>query len=231
MEGGRNRFDDLTQQKPSRRERTVFSRDHYSCSCDLTSTCDAALERGSLDQHGRRACACTDGAGLCTLDCLVCEQKWLSSSFTARNNGRKSFRCSSSKTLRAMERRSAAIEYVCGALFPGPMVRFMVKHLTLIQCNPISPREGGDKALSKDVPPKLLIASCPPHIAGGFSPSAPDRPPAEAGILLCANRIFSKSHLEDTLAHEMIHWWDHCRFQVDWSNLRHHACSEVRSRD
>ena len=24
-------------------------------------------------------------------------------------------------------------------------------------------------------------------------------------------------------------WWDHCRFKVDWSDLRHHACSEIRA--
>ncbi|EDP41895.1 hypothetical protein MGL_3576 [Malassezia globosa CBS 7966] len=108
----------------------------------------------------------------------------------------------------------------------SPMVRFMVKHLTLIQCNPLSPRE--DSA-SQGTPPKLLIASCPPDIAGGFSPSPPERPTAESGILLCANRIFSKAHLEDTISHEMIHWWDHCRFKVDWGNLRHHACSEIRA--
>ncbi|WFC99509.1 Mitochondrial inner membrane protease atp23 [Malassezia yamatoensis] len=107
----------------------------------------------------------------------------------------------------------------------SPMVRFMVKHLTLIQCDPITPRA----STSSDVPPKLLIASCPPDIAGGFSPSAPGRPPSEAGILLCANRIYSKAHLEDTLAHEMVHWWDHCRFRVDWTDLRHHACSEIRA--
>jgi hypothetical protein len=29
------------------------------------------------------------------------------------------------------------------------------------------------------------------------------------------------------MAHELIHAFDHCRFKVDWSNLRHHACSEV----
>ena len=108
----------------------------------------------------------------------------------------------------------------------SPMVRFMVKHLALIQCDPLTPR--GEHA-SKDAPPKLLIASCPPDIAGGFSPSPPGRPPSEAGILLCANRLFSKAHLEDTLSHEMIHWWDHCRFHVDWNNLRHHACSEIRA--
>lgn len=27
----------------------------------------------------------------------------------------------------------------------------------------------------------------------------------------------------------MVHWFDHCRFLVDWSNLRHHACSEIRA--
>lgn len=34
--------------------------------------------------------------------------------------------------------------------------------------------------------------------------------------------------MEDTLAHELVHAFDHCRFKVDWGNLRHHACSEVR---
>ncbi|KAL4399133.1 Mitochondrial inner membrane protease Atp23 [Malassezia pachydermatis] len=111
----------------------------------------------------------------------------------------------------------------------SPMVRFMVKQLTMLRCDPVSPRENEGKLGKDTLPPKLLIASCPPDIAGGFSPSAPGRPPSEAGVLLCANRIYSKSHLEDTLAHEMIHWWDHCRFQVDWNNLRHHACSEIRA--
>lgn len=110
----------------------------------------------------------------------------------------------------------------------SPMVRFMVKHLALIDCNPVTPREQTDVS-QLQAPPKLLISTCPPDIAGGFSPSAPGRPTSEAGILLCANRIYSKSHLEDTLSHEMIHWWDHCRFKVDWSNLRHHACSEIRA--
>lgn len=27
--------------------------------------------------------------------------------------------------------------------------------------------------------------------------------------------------------HEMIHAFDHCRFNVNWLDLRHHACSEV----
>jgi len=28
--------------------------------------------------------------------------------------------------------------------------------------------------------------------------------------------------------HELVHMYDHAVFEVDWSNLRHHACSKVR---
>ena len=54
---------------------------------------------------------------------------------------------------------------------------------------------------------------------GGFSP--------DHGILICANEMRNRGHLEDTLAHEMVHAWDHLRWKVDWSDLRHAACTEV----
>jgi len=54
---------------------------------------------------------------------------------------------------------------------------------------------------------------------GGFSP--------DHGILICANEMRDKKHLEDTLAHEMVHAWDHLRWKVDWADLRHAACTEV----
>lgn len=54
---------------------------------------------------------------------------------------------------------------------------------------------------------------------GGFSP--------EHGIQLCANELRDKKHVEDTIAHEMVHAWDHLRWKVDWGDLRHAACSEV----
>ncbi|SNX87720.1 related to ATP23 - putative metalloprotease of the mitochondrial inner membrane [Melanopsichium pennsylvanicum] len=124
----------------------------------------------------------------------------------------------------------------------SPMVRFMAKHLTLLDCNPLTrvPRtplsttSSSSSINSQNSPAsapqsKLVIAPCPPSIAGGFSPSLPTEPTSQSSILLCSNRIFSKSHLEDTLSHEMVHWFDHCRFLVDWSNLRHHACSEIRA--
>lgn len=37
-----------------------------------------------------------------------------------------------------------------------------------------------------------------------------------------------QGHLEDTMAHEMVHAYDHLRFKVNWTdNLRHAACTEV----
>ncbi|KAM0297500.1 hypothetical protein HYE67_007323 [Fusarium culmorum] len=62
--------------------------------------------------------------------------------------------------------------------------------------------------------------------SGGFSP--------EHGILICANEIQSRKHLEDTLAHEMVHAWDTLRWKnVDFvgkpGNLKHAACTEIRA--
>lgn len=59
--------------------------------------------------------------------------------------------------------------------------------------------------------------------SGGFSP--------DHGILICANEIQDRKHLEDTLAHEMVHAWDTLRWKVDWlgdKDLKHAACTEVR---
>ncbi|KAK4176085.1 hypothetical protein QBC36DRAFT_330035 [Triangularia setosa] len=89
-------------------------------------------------------------------------------------------------------------------------------------------------ALNGDLGPHNVICRrCPGRIAedgtvvrqtGGFSP--------EHGILLCANEIRDRSHLEDTLAHEMVHAWDHLRWKVDWMggmDLKHAACTEIRA--
>lgn len=57
---------------------------------------------------------------------------------------------------------------------------------------------------------------------GGFSP--------DHGIRICANNIRDRKHLEDSLAHEMVHAWDHLRWKVDFGgrrDLKHAACTEV----
>ncbi|PYH41877.1 mitochondrial inner membrane protease ATP23 [Aspergillus saccharolyticus JOP 1030-1] len=68
----------------------------------------------------------------------------------------------------------------------------------------------------------IYCRRCTSRKAGGFDP--------DYGILLCANEMKDQSHLEDTLAHEMVHAYDHLRFKIDWSdNLRHAACTEIRA--
>ncbi|KAK4123288.1 mitochondrial inner membrane protease ATP23 [Parathielavia appendiculata] len=79
----------------------------------------------------------------------------------------------------------------------------------------------------------VVCRRCPARVAedgrvvrqgGGFSP--------DHGILICANEMRSRSHLEDTLAHEMVHAWDHLRWKVDWMgghDLKHAACTEIRA--
>ncbi|RSH83234.1 Mitochondrial inner membrane protease atp23 [Apiotrichum porosum] len=89
----------------------------------------------------------------------------------------------------------------------SPMIVFLLKHLKMAGCEfPSS---------------AMQCHPCDPSRAGGFSPAH--------GILLCQNRVSSKKHMEDTLAHELIHAYDHCKFKVDWMNLRHHACTEIRA--
>jgi len=48
--------------------------------------------------------------------------------------------------------------------------------------------------------------------------------PATWCVLLCAGRA-----LDDTIVHMLVHVCDHYRFRVDWDDLLHHACSEVRA--
>ncbi|BEI86330.1 hypothetical protein CcaverHIS002_0606170 [Cutaneotrichosporon cavernicola] len=89
----------------------------------------------------------------------------------------------------------------------SPIITFMLKHLEMAGC-----------AFPSSA---MQCHPCDATRAGGFSP--------EHGILLCQNRFMHRKHMEDTIAHELIHAFDHCRFKVDWMNLRHHACTEIRA--
>ncbi|OCK85980.1 mitochondrial inner membrane protease atp23 [Lepidopterella palustris CBS 459.81] len=62
---------------------------------------------------------------------------------------------------------------------------------------------------------------CDTQQSGGFD--------LNYGILLCANQFRNRGHVEDTMAHEMVHAWDYLRFKVDNNNLRHQACTEIRA--
>lgn len=106
---------------------------------------------------------------------------------------------SSCSRLCLANRRSLGVPHL------GPSVVFMLKHLRLSGCA---------------VPPEnIMCAPCDITRSGGFHPAG--------AIVLCQNHPSSKRQMEDTLTHELVHMYDHCKFNVDWNNLRHHACSEV----
>ncbi|KAI9773592.1 MAG: Mitochondrial inner membrane protease atp23 [Geoglossum simile] len=89
----------------------------------------------------------------------------------------------------------------------SPIIRFMRERITELN---------GDLNSTN-----VRCRRCPVRQAGGFSP--------DHGIQICANEMRSQGHLEDTLAHEMMHAYDHLRFKVDWADLRHAACTEIRA--
>ncbi|RDB15692.1 Mitochondrial inner membrane protease ATP23 [Hypsizygus marmoreus] len=90
----------------------------------------------------------------------------------------------------------------------SPAVVFMLQHLKNSGC-PVPPQN-------------VLCAPCDWTRAGGFSPDP-------GAVVLCSGHFFSQKHMEHTLMHELVHMYDHCKFKVDWNDLRHHACSEIRA--
>jgi mitochondrial inner membrane protease ATP23 len=84
----------------------------------------------------------------------------------------------------------------------SPIIIFMNSELKKVSCSP-----------------PVYCAPCREPGYGGFN--------ADMGILICENHVHSKRRLESTLAHEMIHAFDHCRFKFDYNNLKHVACGEV----
>ena len=89
----------------------------------------------------------------------------------------------------------------------GPTITFLRQNISQL---------GGDISSHN-----IHCRRCTSRQAGGFDP--------DYGIQICANEMRDQGHLEDTMAHEMVHAFDHMRFKLDWrDNLRHAACAEVR---
>jgi len=90
----------------------------------------------------------------------------------------------------------------------SPIIRFLSDNIRQL---------GGDISSHN-----IFCRRCTTRKAGGFDP--------DYGIQICANEMRNRGHLEDTMAHEMVHAYDHLRFKLDWDdNLRHAACTEIRA--
>jgi len=49
-------------------------------------------------------------------------------------------------------------------------------------------------------------------------------------VVVCQNHVQTQEEVNNLLAHELIHAYDHCRAKdLDWNNCMHHTCSEIRA--
>jgi inner membrane protease ATP23 len=68
---------------------------------------------------------------------------------------------------------------------------------------------------------------CDANVSGGFT--IPEGKLKDPSLFLCSNVIEDQAHAEIIITHELIHAIDQCRAKTDWTNLRHHACTEIRA--
>ncbi|EME79423.1 uncharacterized protein MYCFIDRAFT_63937 [Pseudocercospora fijiensis CIRAD86] len=94
----------------------------------------------------------------------------------------------------------------------SPIITFMKHNIDLL---------GPSNGAASIGPHNIKCRKCTTAQTGSFSP--------DHGIMLCANQFRDRGHLEDTLAHEMVHAYDHLRFKMDPLDLRHAACMEIRA--
>eukprot|EP00041_Stephanoeca_diplocostata_P032957 m.1075344 g.1075344 ORF g.1075344 m.1075344 type:complete len:199 (+) comp24239_c1_seq4:191-787(+) len=86
-------------------------------------------------------------------------------------------------------------------------VRFMLEHLERVGCR-------------VDVAKHFVCEPCP--MLGAFDAERNE-------VVLCQNNIVSERDMADVMTHELIHAFDHCRGKVDFKNLEHLACTEIRA--
>ena len=99
-------------------------------------------------------------------------------------------------------------EYVDRALTKDPKVKFLLQALAKTGCH-------------VDPATFFKVEHCEATIAGGFRP--------QSGVVVCQNHVQTQEEVNNLLAHELIHAYDHCRgANLDWNNCQHHTCSEVR---
>lgn len=73
-----------------------------------------------------------------------------------------------------------------------------------------------------DVSRHITCESCDTSVSGGYD--------AEFNqIVICYNRVHSYNKVNGVMAHEMVHMFDYCRNELEFKNIEHVACTEIRA--
>ncbi|XP_049804063.1 mitochondrial inner membrane protease ATP23 homolog [Schistocerca nitens] len=73
-----------------------------------------------------------------------------------------------------------------------------------------------------DIRRHISCEVCDISVTGGYDPELNQ-------IVVCQNVALKEGIVQGILAHEMIHMFDYCRNKLDFKNLDHLACTEVRA--
>lgn len=63
---------------------------------------------------------------------------------------------------------------------------------------------------------------CDPSVTGGYDPEMNQ-------IVICQNNSNSRGFVQGILTHEMVHMFDYCTNNLDFKNVEHLACTEIRA--
>jgi len=105
----------------------------------------------------------------------------------------------------------ACEQNIASALKSSPVIRLMLTALDRVGCS-ITPNR------------HFACESC---FGGDNVLGAYDR--TQNQIVICSNRCTDHSQVQRILFHELIHMYDFCLAKVDFTDLSHLACTEVRA--
>ncbi|CAG4911440.1 unnamed protein product [Colias eurytheme] len=73
-----------------------------------------------------------------------------------------------------------------------------------------------------DIRRHISCEVCDYSVSGGYDPQLNQ-------IVVCQNVSTRKAMVQGVLTHEMIHMFDYCRNHLDFKNMEHLACTEIRA--
>ncbi|ODM89657.1 Mitochondrial inner membrane protease ATP23 [Orchesella cincta] len=73
-----------------------------------------------------------------------------------------------------------------------------------------------------DIRRHISCEVCDVSVTGGYDPTLNQ-------VVICQNTARYKGIIQGALTHELIHMFDNCRHKLDFKNIQHLACTEIRA--